>query len=72
MSIAIYSKTRGRSRDDDAERRYIRAAVKRTIGASASAINEGYEVILTITGALVMMVAVLALDAWIWVPRLGH
>jgi hypothetical protein len=72
MSIAIYSRTCGRSLDEDAERRYIRAAVKRTIGASASAINRGYEVVLTITGPLVMMVVVLALDAWIWVPRLGH
>jgi hypothetical protein len=72
MSIAIYSRPCGRSRDDDAQRRYIRAAVKRTIAASASAIKEGYEVILTITGALFMMVAILALDVWIWVPRLGH
>jgi hypothetical protein len=72
MSILIYSPTPRHSRDDRAGRRYIRAAATRAARASASAFKEGQEIALTLAGALIIMAAFLALDVWIWVPRLGH
>jgi hypothetical protein len=50
----------------------VRAAVIRAIHAAAAAIKEAREIALTMAGALAIMVASLALDAWIWVPRSGH
>jgi hypothetical protein len=72
MSIAIYDLAPGGGRDADAERRYICPAVTRAVRALASAINEGREVVLTMAGALAITVAFLALDAWIWIPGVGH
>jgi hypothetical protein len=72
MSTLIYSAISGHSRSDRAARRYFRAAATRAARASASAFKEAREIALTLAGALVITVAVLALDVWIWVPRLGH
>jgi hypothetical protein len=50
----------------------MRAAVTRAIHVAAAAVKEGREIALTMAGALAILVASLALDAWIWVPRSGH
>jgi hypothetical protein len=50
----------------------VRAAVTGAIRVAASTIKEGREIALTMAGALAILVASLALDAWIWVPRSGH
>jgi hypothetical protein len=39
---------------------------------AARAIKEGFEIVLAMVGMLAIVVASLALDVWIWVPRLGH
>ena len=72
MSTTIYSPPIRQSRDALAARRHIRAAATLAACASVSAIKEGREIMLTLAGSLTIMVAVLALDVWIWVPRLGH
>jgi hypothetical protein len=72
MSTAIYSPPVRQNRDALDVRRDIRAAATRAACASVSAIKEGREIMLTLAASLTLMVAVLALDVWIWVPRLGH
>jgi hypothetical protein len=69
MSTAIYSPASQESRD---ARAAIRAATAHAGRASASALNEVREIVLTLAGALAIMVVVLALDVWIWVPQAGH
>jgi hypothetical protein len=70
MSTTIYSPPL-RPSPALAGRRHIRAAAARAAYASAAAVKEGREILLTLAGSLAIMVAVLALDVWIWVP-LGH
>lgn len=72
MSTTIYSPPIRLGRDALAVRRNIRAAATRAARASVSAIKEGREITLTLACSLTLMVAVLALDVWIWVPRPGH
>jgi hypothetical protein len=72
VSLLIYERTLRPGRDAHAAKWNFRAAVARAIRIAAPAIKEGWEIVLTMAGLLVIVVASLALDVWIWVPRLGH
>jgi hypothetical protein len=72
MSLLIYGRALQHSRDVQALNRSVRATVRRAARVAASVIKEGREIVLTIAGLLAILVAGLALDAWIWIPRLGH
>jgi hypothetical protein len=50
----------------------VPAAVSRVLRIVGSAVKEGFEIALTMAGMIVIVVAGLALDVWIWVPRSGH
>ena len=50
----------------------VRAAVTRAACLAAPAIKETREIVVTTAGMLAIVVASLALDVWIWVPRSGH
>jgi hypothetical protein len=72
MSLPICELAPRHSRDTPAITRNVRAAVTRALRIVRRAIKEGYEVALTMAGALAILAAGLALDAWIWVPRSGQ
>jgi hypothetical protein len=72
MSLPIHERALPHGRDAHAVRWNVRAAVTGAIRVAASTIKEGREIALTMAGALAILVASLALDAWIWVPRSGH
>jgi hypothetical protein len=72
MSLPIHERALPHGRGAHAVKWNVRAAVTRAIHAAAAAIKEGSEIALTLAGALAIMVASLALNAWIWVPRSGH
>jgi hypothetical protein len=50
----------------------VQATVTRATRVTAAAIKDGCEIVVTIAGILAIVVARLALEVWIWVPRLGH
>jgi hypothetical protein len=72
MSLPIYEPAPRHSRDAHAVTWNVRAAVSRAVRIVRPAIKEGYEIALTMAGALAVLAAGLALDAWIWIPRSGH
>jgi hypothetical protein len=47
----------------------FRSAISRTVTAATSAIKEGYKVAFALAGLLTFMIALAALDVWIWVPH---
>jgi hypothetical protein len=51
------------------DERVFRSAVSRTVTAATSAIKEGCKVAFAIAGLLTVMIALAALDVWIWVPH---
>jgi hypothetical protein len=71
MSLLMYGAPRN-SRNANAMRSNVRAAVTRAACLAAPAIKETREIVVTIAGMLAIVVASLALDVWIWVPRSGH
>ena len=71
MSLPIYRRTLRHSRAHPSKWN-VRATVARAVRMVAPAIKEGWEIVLTIAGLLALVVANLALDVWIWVPRSGH
>jgi hypothetical protein len=50
----------------------VRAIVARAARVAAASIKEGREIVVAIAGTLAIVVGGLALDVWIWIPRLGH
>jgi hypothetical protein len=72
MSLPIYELAPRHGRDAHAITWDVRAAVTRAFRIVRPAIKEGYEIALTMAGALAILAAALALDAWIWVPSSGH
>jgi hypothetical protein len=50
----------------------FRSAVARTIKAATPAIKEGCKVAFALAGLLAVMIALVALDLWIWVPRFKY
>lgn len=72
MSLPIYELAPRHGQDAHAITRNVRAAVTRALRIVRPAIKEGYEIALTTAGALAILAAALALDAWIWIPRPGH
>jgi hypothetical protein len=72
VSLLIYERTLRHGPDAHAVRWNFRAAIMRAIRFAAPAIKEGWEIALTMAGLLAIVVASLALDMWIWVPRLGQ
>jgi hypothetical protein len=72
MSPLIYGRALQQSRSADAVKRDVRAAVAGAVRVVAPAIKEGCEIVATIAGMLAIVLASLALDVWIWVPRLDR
>jgi hypothetical protein len=52
--------------------RAFRSAVTSTVKAARPAIKESCRVAIVLAGSSAVMIALAALDAWIWLPRLGH
>ena len=50
----------------------FRSAVTRTITAATPAIKEGCKVAFVLVGLLAVMIALAALDVWIWVPHFNN
>ena len=71
MSLLINGQTLRHSRAH-APKWDVRATVALVARAVAPAVKEGCEIVLTMAGLLALVVASLALDVWIWVPRPGH
>jgi hypothetical protein len=73
MSLLIYERALQHSRNADAVKWNVRAAVTGAVRVVAPAIiKEGCEIAATLAGMLAIVLASLALDVWIWVPRLGR
>jgi hypothetical protein len=72
LSLLIYERALQHSRNADAVKWNVRAAVTGAVRVVAPAIKEGCEIVATIAGVLAIVLASLALDVWIWVPRLGR
>jgi len=51
------------------DERVFRSAVARTVKAAIPAIKEGCKVAFVLAGLLTVMIALAALDVWIWVPH---
>ena len=49
--------------------RVVRSAISRTVTAATSGIKEGSKVAFALAGLLTVMIALAALDVWIWVPH---
>jgi hypothetical protein len=71
MSLLTNGRTLRQSRAH-APKREVRATFSRAVRMVTPAVKEGCEIVLTMAGPLAPVVASLALDAWIWVPRSGH
>jgi hypothetical protein len=52
--------------------RVFRSSVTRIIKRATPAIKEACKVALVLAGLLTVMIALVALDVWIWVPRFNH
>ena len=52
--------------------RAFRSAVTMTAKAASPAIKESCKLAIVLAGSSAVMMALAALDAWIWLPRLGH
>jgi hypothetical protein len=50
----------------------FRSAVTRTVKAATPAVKEGCKVASVIAGLLAVMIALAALDVWIWVPHFNY
>jgi hypothetical protein len=50
----------------------FRSAVTRTVKAATPAIKEGCKVAFALAGLLAVMIALAALDVWIWIPRFKY
>jgi hypothetical protein len=71
MSLLINGRTLRHSRAR-APKWNVRATFARAVRMVTPAVKEGCEIVLTMAGLLALVVASLALDVWIWVPRPGH
>jgi hypothetical protein len=72
MLLLIYGRALQHSRDAHALNWSVRDTVRRAVRVAARTIKESREIVFTIAGMLAIVVASLALDVWIWIPRLGH
>jgi len=52
--------------------RAFRSAVTRTVKAASPAIKEACKMAIVLAGSLAVMIALVALDVWIWLPRFQH
>ena len=50
----------------------LRSAVTRIVKAATPAVKEGCQVAFALAGFLAVMIALAALDVWIWVPRFKY
>ena len=50
----------------------FRSAVTRTVKAATPVIKEGCKVAFALAGLSAVMIALAALDVWIWVPRFKY
>ena len=50
----------------------VRSAVTRTVKAATPAITEGYKVAFVLAVLSAVMIALAALDVWIWVPHFNN
>ena len=52
--------------------RAFRSAVTRAVKAASPVIKEVCEVAIALAGSLAVMIALVALDVWIWLPRFKY
>ena len=69
MSLLNYERALRHSRNADAVKWNARAAVTGAVRVVAPAIKQGCEIVATIAAMLAIVLACLALDVWICVPR---
>jgi hypothetical protein len=72
MSLLTYGRALQQRRTADAVKWNVQLTVTRARRVVIAAIKEGCGIVVTIAGMFAIVVASLALDVWIWVPRLGH
>jgi hypothetical protein len=70
MSLLIHARTPQLGRA--AARWNMRAAITRATRCAGPAMKQGLEVVLTVAGMLAIVLATLALDVWILIPRPDH
>jgi len=70
MSLLIHARPPRLGRD--AARWNTSAMITRATRLAVTVIKEGFEIVLTVAGMLAIVLASLALDVWICVPRPGH
>lgn len=51
------------------DERVFRFAITRAVKAATTAIKEGCKVVFVLASLLTVMIALAALDVWIWVPH---
>lgn len=51
------------------DERVFRSAVSKPVTAATSALKEGCKMAFALAGLLTVMIALAALDVWIWVPH---
>jgi hypothetical protein len=51
------------------DERVFRSTVTRAVKAATPAIKKGCKVVFALAGLLTVMIALAALDVWIWVPH---
>ncbi len=72
MSLMIYGQAPPDRRDVPALNWNLRATVTHGARIAAQSVKEASAIICTMVGLLAILAASMALDVWIWVPRLGH
>jgi len=72
MTLLIFEQAARCSRDARASKWNVRATVALVARVAAHSVKEVSAIVCAIAGLLVIVAASLALDVWIWVPRLGH
>jgi hypothetical protein len=72
MPLLICGQALQHSRNADVAKGNVHEVVTREARVAARAIKEGFEIVLAMVGMFAIVVASLALDVWIWIPRLGH
>jgi hypothetical protein len=66
MTVSVVGRaTPMQSRDE----RVFWSAIPRTVTAATPALKDGCKVAVALAGLLTVMIALVALDVWIWVPH---
>ena len=72
MSLLFYGQAPRRRWDARALKWNVRATITFGVRIAARSAKEAFGIACTIAGPFAIVAAGLALDVWIWVPRLNH